>query len=144
MDLIENLSNDHRRCFNQVILPLKQWCQQSEIRDRITIPENFPDLLLQIKEQIIGNLFWKEEVLLFPELEKLGVSVEHGPIGMLLHEHGTIREQVQNLEIFFDKAKKGQAVFLDLLLYQTCQWIQSMEYHSEKEEAVLSIYTSLC
>ena len=49
----------------------------------------------------------KEEDLLFPAMEKIGVSKDNGPIGVLLHEHQLGRAYVKGMKDALSAYKEG-------------------------------------
>lgn len=78
----------------------------------------------------------KEEVCLFPCLERRGVPREGGPIGVMLHEHRVGRELVAKIgeELAANEATKADAKKLLQLL---TEYVTLLRAHIAKEEAVL-------
>ena len=79
----------------------------------------------------------KEEDLLFPALEQIGISREGGPIGVMLIEHEQGREFVkgllQSLTTFIDDNDKGTNDFIN----HSRGFIQLLSQHIDKENKVL-------
>jgi hemerythrin-like domain-containing protein len=79
----------------------------------------------------------KEEDLLFPALEQIGISREGGPIGVTLIEHDQAREFVkellQSLTTFIDDNNKGTNDFIN----HARGFIQLLTQHIDKENKVL-------
>jgi len=79
----------------------------------------------------------KEEELLFPALEKVGVSREGGPIGVLLHEHQQGREYVQAMNAALAQYTKGDPSVVNEFMKTAKGYINLLNQHIEKENGVL-------
>jgi len=73
----------------------------------------------------------KEEDLLFPAMEKAGISKNGGPIGVMLQEHDLGREYVQGMQ---NALSNGQ---WDLFIESAQGYIELLEAHIEKEDYIL-------
>jgi len=79
----------------------------------------------------------KEEDLLFPELEELGVPREGGPIGVMLEEHRIGRAFVRAMAESLPGARSGDAVATTALLDAAHGYIGLIRAHIDKEDNVL-------
>ena len=98
---------------------------------------DFEDMIDFLKVFVDRCHHGKEEQILFPQMEKAGVSKENGPIGVMLAEHeqgrGYIRGMSQGVEDY--KAGKGDAT--QLLLENVALYIELLDQHIFKENNVL-------
>jgi len=79
----------------------------------------------------------KEEVVLFPALEKHGIQNEDGPIGVMLNEHRNGRELVIILDMAFKELKSGNKPAINSIISSSNDYIQLLRNHIEKENYVL-------
>ncbi len=75
----------------------------------------------------------KEEVLLFPALEKAGIRRESGPIGVMLLEHDRGRELIKNMNLNMDGTESGIKRFTEY----ADDYISLLKEHIEKENNIL-------
>lgn len=78
----------------------------------------------------------KEEDLLFPELEKVGIPKD-GPIGVILHEHTIGRNYVKGISEAFAKYKTGDKSASTQIIENASGYISLLFAHIEKENNVL-------
>jgi len=79
----------------------------------------------------------KEEDLLFPALEKAGISKDRGPIGVMLSEHTEGREYIKNLSEAFIRYKAGDKTALSLIRENISNYVILLRNHIDKENNVL-------
>jgi hemerythrin-like domain-containing protein len=79
----------------------------------------------------------KEEELLFPALENVGVSREGGPIEVLLHEHQQGRDYVQAMNAALSQYTKGNRKSVAEFVKTARGYINLLDQHIEKENGVL-------
>ncbi len=79
----------------------------------------------------------KEEQLLFPALEAVGVKKEGGPIGVMLEEHERGREYVRKMKGTFSEYRAGQAGALAEFISEARGYIDLLGQHIQKEDTVL-------
>jgi hemerythrin-like domain-containing protein len=79
----------------------------------------------------------KEEDLLFPAMEKIGVSKNNGPIGVLLHEHQLGRAYVNGMKDALFAYKKGNNEALNEFSKNAKCYITLLNEHIHKEDNVL-------
>lgn len=78
----------------------------------------------------------KEEDLLFPAMEEVGIS-RQGPIGVMLAEHAMGRDHVKAISKAFSDYKSGNAAASAELLDHARGYIDLMLAHIDKEDNVL-------
>lgn len=79
----------------------------------------------------------KEEELLFPALEAIGVSNKGGPIELMLHEHQQGREYVRAMADAVYQFKKGDWTAADGFVKTAREYINLLNQHIDKENNVL-------
>lgn len=81
----------------------------------------------------------KEEDLLFVALEEAGIPKEHGPIGVMLHEHDLGRKYIRGLKEAVDKYKNGDQSAVPAIIENARGYITLLKQHIEKEDTVLYV-----
>jgi hemerythrin-like domain-containing protein len=79
----------------------------------------------------------KEEKLLFPALEEVGVGKEGGPIGVMLDEHRQGRELVGVMTAAMTQYRQGKAAAAARFSEAAKAYIDLLNRHIEKENNVL-------
>ncbi|MDH7515051.1 MAG: hemerythrin domain-containing protein [Bacteroidota bacterium] len=79
----------------------------------------------------------KEEEVLFPELERLGVRRETGPIGVMLREHDIGRQHVRAMSEALDRLQRGERGAWDRLQDEAEDYANLLRGHIRKENEVL-------
>ena len=79
----------------------------------------------------------KEEIALFPELERRGVAREGGPIGVMLMEHEKGREYVRAIADELDRMRHGDAGATGRIREQAGAYCELLQAHIDKENSVL-------
>jgi hemerythrin-like domain-containing protein len=79
----------------------------------------------------------KEEELLFPALENVGVSNRGGPIEVLLKEHQQGREYVQAMNAALGKYMRGDRSVVNDFVKSAKEYINLLNQHIDKENGVL-------
>lgn len=79
----------------------------------------------------------KEEDLLFNEMEGMGMSREHGPLAVMLHEHRVGREYASAMANALDGAREGDADSLMRLNNAALGYVHLIRDHILKEDHVL-------
>ena len=79
----------------------------------------------------------KEEALLFPAMEAVGISRQGGPIGVMLSEHQQGRQYVQGMKAALARINAGAAAAVEELARHAAAYIQLLDQHIEKENQVL-------
>ena len=81
----------------------------------------------------------KEEELLFPLLEKAGMSKDAGPIGLMLAEHAQGREYIRNISLGLLDYQSGDLSNLTELTKNMQVYIELLNEHVHKENEVLLV-----
>lgn len=79
----------------------------------------------------------KEEDLLFPELEQLGMPRQQGPIAVMLHEHQQGRAFARHMADALDGARAGDAQARATLRNAAAGYVNLIRNHIHKEDNVL-------
>lgn len=79
----------------------------------------------------------KEEELLFPALEKVGISREGGPIGVMLNEHQQGRDLVKKMKGLKDRILNGDSSAVASLNESIAAYTKLLNFHIDKENNVL-------
>lgn len=79
----------------------------------------------------------KEEELLFPALEAVGIKREGGPIGVMLQEHERGREYVRRMKDTFAGVRAGQPEASAGFIREARGYIKLLDQHIDKEDNVL-------
>jgi len=81
----------------------------------------------------------KEEDLLFPALEAVGVAKEGGPMGVMLAEHQMGRDLVEEMGNALDKVKSGNADARTKVVENATNYVKLLRQHIDKENTVLFV-----
>lgn len=79
----------------------------------------------------------KEEELLFPALERVGVARDNGPIGVMLREHELGRKCVQKMKAASPGIKAGEPLAAKNFVSVAHDYISLLNQHIDKENNVL-------
>ena len=116
---------------------LDKICRQIEKSGEIIDPHHLDQLLEFFKVFVDKCHHGKEEELLFPALENVGVSREGGPIEVLLHEHQQGRDYVQAMNAALSQYTKGNRKSVAEFVKTARGYINLLDQHIEKENGVL-------
>src|SRR3990167_10094837 len=95
MTSTEQLRNEHQAVLLALEI-LEKICQKLEAKEKVD-PKHQEEILEFIKIFVDKCHHDKEEDLLFPALEKIGIPKEQGPIGIMLTEHDMGRKFVKGM-----------------------------------------------
>jgi hemerythrin-like domain-containing protein len=79
----------------------------------------------------------KEEALLFPALEQVGISREGGPVGVMLKEHQQGRELVAKMQTTLSQYVDGRGNAARLFKTHADDYIALLDFHIDKENNIL-------
>jgi hemerythrin-like domain-containing protein len=136
MQPIKDLKMEHD-AVQMTLRILDKICQRIEKSGEILDIQHLDQLLEFFKIFADKCHHGKEEDLLFPALENVGVSREGGPIEVLLHEHQQGREYVQNMNAALVQYKKGGRTAVDEFVKNAKGYINLLNQHIDKENSVL-------
>jgi len=81
----------------------------------------------------------KEEKLLFPALEEVGIGRQGGPIGVMLSEHRFGRETIAALEAALRACRAGDLTAVRRFATHGLVYRELLERHIDKEDGVLFV-----
>lgn len=99
--------------------------------------EDLDQLLEILKEYVDRNHHGKEEEIFFPALEKLGLSRESGPVGVMLMEHDNGRQYIQGMRDAVAEFKAGNSEALKKFATYASYYTELMNEHIYKENNIL-------
>jgi hemerythrin-like domain-containing protein len=136
MQPIKDLKMEHE-AVRLTLRILDKICQRIEKSEEI-IGLGHLDRLLEFFKVFVDKCHHaKEEELLFPALENVGVSREGGPIGVLLHEHQQGREYVRSMNAALSQYTKGNREAAAEFVKTARKYINLLDQHIDKENGVL-------
>ncbi len=97
MNPIEDLKLEHE-AVKSTLRILDSICNDANKTGHIANPDHLEQLLEFFRTFVDKCHHSKEEELLFPALEEVGVSKERGPIGVMLNEHQQGRDLVARMK----------------------------------------------
>ena len=136
MQPIKDLKMEHD-AVQMTLRILDKICQRVEKTGEIMDLQHLDQLLEFFKVFVDKCHHGKEEALLFPALENVGVSRQGGPIGVLLHEHQQGRDHVQAMNAALSQYKKGNRKAVAEFVKTAKGYISLLNQHIDKENGVL-------
>lgn len=126
----EDLINEHK----EILLGLKILKNISgQIKTGKEVQKNLEEIAQFLRLFVDKCHHGKEEDLLFPAMEKVGIPKEKGPIGQMLLEH---KQSRQYMEIM-DKAITEKGVYQEAFIKNIDEYICLLRKHIEKENTML-------
>ena len=132
--------NDLRMEHDAVRLTLRildEICRKIEKSGKIDAIQHLDQLLAFFRVFVDKCHHGKEEELLFPALEDVGVSREGGPIGVMLHEHQQGREYVRAMKAALAQYTAGKRTAIGEFVKSAKAYINLLNQHIDKENGVL-------
>ena len=136
MSPIEELLTEHEAVRSALAI-LNNIKKQIEYTGKIAYPAHLTQLFNFFSVFVDRCHHGKEEELLFPALEAVGVSRKGGPIGVMLHEHQQGREYVKGMKELLLQYIDGQAGAALELAKHFQAYIDLLNHHIDKENGVL-------
>ena len=136
MQPIKDLKMEHD-AVQMTLRILDKICQRIEKSGEIMDLQHLDQLLEFFKVFVDKCHHGKEEELLFPALENVGVSREGGPIAVMLHEHQQGRDHVQAMKAALSQYKKGDRKAAAEFVKSARGYINLLDQHIYKENGVL-------
>jgi len=129
------LKHEHR-IIEQALRALDGVCLRLEWGDMVA-----HEILMQLVD-FIGNFgdrlhHRKEEMYLFPALERQGIVRESGPLSMLEHEHAVERGLVADLRRAVDQYKDGDTEARRAFVESARLFTDMLAGHIQKEDGIL-------
>ncbi|MGD2271740.1 MAG: hemerythrin domain-containing protein [Desulfobacterales bacterium] len=136
MQPIKELRMEHN-AVQMTLRILEKICQQfDKSKENLNI-QHLEQLLEFFRVFVDKCHHGKEEELLFPALEHIGVGNMGEPIAVMLHEHQQGREYVQTMNAAFAQYIKGDRRAADEFVKTAREYINLLEQHIDKENNVL-------
>jgi hemerythrin-like domain-containing protein len=136
MKPIQDLINEHE-AVKLTLRILDKICVNIEQTHKISNPEHLNQLIEFFTVFVDKCHHGKEEELLFPALEAIGVPRERGPIGVMLAEHQQGRDYIQKMKEAISQYHEGDQNAAARLVENARGYITLLLEHIEKENNVL-------
>ncbi|MCB2147854.1 MAG: hemerythrin domain-containing protein [Deltaproteobacteria bacterium] len=138
MKPIEDLKMEHE-AVKIILRVLDSICKEAEKSGELANPEHLEQLIEFFTTFVDRCHHGKEEELLFPALEEVGVSREGGPIGVMLKEHQQGRDAVAKMKASLVKYRDGDRKAVGDLVHHARAYITLLNQHIDKENNVLFV-----
>lgn len=136
MNPIEELKTEHE-AVRLTLKILNRMRLEIEEKGRVADPAHL-ELLFDFFSVFVDRCHHgKEEELLFPALEAVGVSRQGGPIGVMLQEHQQGREHVVQMKKALAQYMDGRSAAAATLAEHAKAYINLLSQHIDKENGVL-------
>ncbi|MGD2186040.1 MAG: hemerythrin domain-containing protein [Desulfobacterales bacterium] len=136
MQPIKELRMEHN-AVQMTLRILEKICQQLDKSKENLHIQHLDQLLAFFKVFVDKCHHGKEEELLFPALENIGVGNKGGPIAVMLDEHQKGREYVQTMNAALAQYTKEDRTAADEFVKTAREYINLLEQHIDKENNVL-------
>lgn len=136
MKPIEDLKTEHE-AVKITLKVLDRIGNETEKTGEISNPDHLEQLIEFFRIFVDKCHHGKEEELLFPALEEVGVSREGGPIGVMLKEHQQGRDLVAKMNAALSQYAKGNREVVPDLIQYARAYIALLNQHIDKENNVL-------
>jgi hemerythrin-like domain-containing protein len=135
MQATQILSEEHR-VIERVLDALEAGVNKLE-SGQVVRPEFFLSATDFIKGFAAGCHHKKEEGVLFKEMEKQGVPVQGGPVGVMLAEHETGRQYTRALRAAAEELLAGNEEAKDQAIQSARSYVALLRQHIYKEDNIL-------
>jgi hemerythrin-like domain-containing protein len=136
MKPIDDLKMEHE-AVKITLRVLDRICDEAEKTGEIANPDHLEQLIEFFSTFVDRCHHGKEEELLFPAMEAVGVSRAGGPIGVMLKEHQQGRDAVSKMKAALVRNRAGDRGALRDIVHQARAYITLLNQHIEKENNVL-------
>jgi hemerythrin-like domain-containing protein len=136
MNPIEELKTEHR-AVEESLRILEGMCRKVEAEHRIAAPHDIERLLDFFAVFVDTCHHGKEEALLFPALEREGVSRQGGPIGVMLFEHVAGRNHIAGMRRALAEALAHDGPAAADFVHHARGYADLLRQHIVKEDNVL-------
>ena len=136
MQPIEDLKMEHE-AVTITLRILDSICKEIERTGIISSPDHLKQLIEFFRTFVDKCHHGKEEELLFPALEEVGVSRDGGPIGVMLKEHQQGRDLVAKMNASLTQYSEGNRDSVADLIQYARAYIVLLNQHIDKENKVL-------
>lgn len=137
MKATQQLKNEHQSV-ELMLAVLEEAAERLELKNELNT-EHLSGMVEFLKGFVDKCHHGKEEDILFPELEKMGVPKEAGPIGVMLNEHSEGRGYIRELSLALELLKKGEPLnkVSGSIIFSAKQYIVLLKSHIIKENEIL-------
>jgi len=132
MKATEQLKEEHG-AIKQMLAILDRVCQKLEAGEKVS-PEHLDQIVDFIRVFADKCHHGKEEDLLFPALEEVGIRKQGGPIGVMLTEHTSGRNYVKGMSEAAAKYKAGDLEASSSFVENAGNYIALLNQHIHKED----------
>ena len=136
MNAIKELINEHE-AVRMTLRILNRISEEIDKTAKIPNPEHLKQLFEFFSVFLDKCHHGKEEELLFPAMEAVGISRKGGPIGVMLNEHQQGRDLVAKMKIALSQYLNGDTGAAQKLKGSANAYIDLLNIHIEKENNVL-------
>ena len=136
MNAINELLTEHE-AVRLTIEILKKIGQRIDATGKISSTEHVEQLFEFFSTFVDRCHHGKEEELLFPALEQVGISREGGPVGEMLQEHQQGRDLVAKMKAALSQYLDGDGNAARQLKKHADEYITLLDNHIDKENNVL-------
>lgn len=135
MTVIEELKSEHQA----ILLTIRILDQiTSKLENGQAVDSRHLDQILEFLQVFVDKCHHrKEEKVLFPAMEKVGIRQEGGPISVMFYEHQKGRSLVQGLKIGVEGYRVGKADAIAEITENAQKYGRLLVAHIDKENKVL-------
>ena len=135
MIIIEQLKEEHQAILLMLRI-MEAACKKLEAREDVS-KDDLNNMVKFIKEFADKSHHLKEEDLLFPAMEEVGIPREGGPIGVMLTEHTMGRDYVKGLSVGIEEYAKGITDAAKQIIENARNYASLLSNHINKEDNIL-------
>jgi hemerythrin-like domain-containing protein len=135
LPVIHILKHEHR-VIEQVLRALEGVCFRLACRERIPT-EPLCEMVDFISNFVDHYHHTKEEVHLFPSLQRQGIVWQGGPLGVIEREHQTERKLIEDLNFAIQDLAAGSEASRQIFIEATRKFIAHLTNHMQQEETIL-------
>jgi hemerythrin-like domain-containing protein len=136
MNAIDELINEHK-AVKTTLKILQRIGQSIDQTGKISNADHLEQLFDFFATFVDRCHHGKEEELLFPALEQVGVSREGGPVGVMLKEHQQGRDLVAQMKAALHQYLSGDKTALERFQQHARDYVTLLGFHIDKEDQVL-------
>jgi len=136
MDAIDDLKTGHEAA-RQALDILKEIVENINATGNAEHPEHLEQLFDFFRIFVDRCHHGKEEELLFPALEEIGISREGGPVGVMLSEHQQGCDLVAQMKTDLARLLHSDDAAVRLLKQHATDYITLLNFHIDRENSIL-------
>jgi len=132
---IEQLKKEHE-AIERMLVVLDRVCRRLESGEGVK-PEHLDQIVAFFRGFADECHHGKEEAVLFPALEKVGIPREGGPVGVMLHEHEQMRGYLRGVGEAVERLRAGELGAATHLARHAGHYAGALRLHIDKENSML-------